>query len=418
MPKNVFVLGLDDANRDTFRDLEDRADYRFHPLLSVEELTHGEINLSELLDNANARLDSFDGNVDAIVGWWDFPVSSMVPILCRQRGLPHADLEAVLKCEHKYWSRLEQAKSIDEYPRFGLVELDDEAPPEGVSYPMWLKPVKAFSSELAFHVADQQQFRDALAEIREGIARVGDPFEFALAHIDLPEEITSSSRYCLAEEAVSGEQVTVEGYNDGTEARVYGVIDSYNYEGTSSFQRYQYPSKLPEDVLDRLYEASKRVISQIGLRSVFNIEYFWNPENGAVYLLEINPRQSQSHAMLFDQVDGVPNHQYMLQLATGHAPDLPYRQGPYNVAAKWFHRRFSDGVVRRCPTSEEIEAIHREIPGTLVEIEAKQGVLLSDLGEQDSYSYNLAIIHVGAEDEDEMHRKYERCVQALPFEFD
>lgn len=419
MPKNVFVLGLDERNRRTLEDLRDRSEYRFHPLLSVEELVKGEINLRELLDEATAQLDSFEGTVDAVVGYWDFPVSSMVPILCRRRGLPCASLEAVLKCEHKYWSRLEQSRAIDEYPRFGLVELDDETPPAGVDYPMWVKPVKAFSSELAFRVGDDEEFRSATAEIRDGIGRVGDPFEFALSHADLPSEITEvGGRHCLAEEAVSGRQVTVEGYNDGDEIHVYGVIDSHNYEGTSSFQRYQYPSQLPEEVLDRLADVSERVISRIGLRSVFNIEYFWEPDTGGIHLLEINPRQSQSHALLFEQVDGVPHHQVMLQLAMHDTPEIPHRQGPYSMAAKWFYRRFSDGVVRRSPTAEEVDAVQRDIPGVLVELEAHQGDRLCDLPEQDSYSYNLAVVHVGADSQDELEEKYERCVRALPYEFD
>lgn len=90
------------------------------------------------------QLEKFEGPVDAIIGFWDFPVSSMVPILCQRFGkLCCASLEAVVKYEHKYWSRLERQKVIDEYPRFGLVDPErDTDPPEGMSFPMWIKPVK------------------------------------------------------------------------------------------------------------------------------------------------------------------------------------------------------------------------------------------------------------------------------------
>ncbi|RCW46236.1 ATP-grasp domain-containing protein [Halopolyspora algeriensis] len=420
MPTNIFVLGLDDENRRTLESLPHAEQFRFHPLLSVDELIRGEIHLAEMLDKAEQELDSFDGTVDAIVGYWDFPVSTMVPILCHNRGLPSASLEAVLKCEHKYWSRLEQQRSIEEYPPFALVGLDDETAPDSLRYPMWVKPVKAFSSELAFLVEDDQQLREALGEIRAGIGRVGSPFDFALSHLELPPEIAEvGGQACLAEESVSGQQVTIEGYNDGETIHVYGVIDSYNYEGAPSFQRYQYPSKLPEQVIERLVDVSKRIIGRIGLRSVFNIEYFWDPSDGAINLLEINPRHSQSHAMLFEQVDGAPNHHCMVQLALGRTPQLPHRQGAYAVGAKWFYRRFSeDALVRRSPTSEEVAAVERDIPGVHVEIEAQQGTRLSELTGQDSYSYNLAVIHVGAGDEEELQDKYERCVRALAFEFE
>jgi hypothetical protein len=37
---------------------------------------------------------------------------------------------------------------------------------------------------------------------------------------------------------------------------------------------------------------------------------------------------------------------------------------------------------------------------------------------QDSYSYILANIYVGAQDEAELIEKYQRCVRALPFDID
>ncbi len=88
-----------------------------------------EVPLRRLLEKAERRLEAFDGPVDAIVGYWDFPVSSMVPILCERHGLPTASLESVVKCENKYWSRLEQQKACDAHPPFALVDLDDPRQP-------------------------------------------------------------------------------------------------------------------------------------------------------------------------------------------------------------------------------------------------------------------------------------------------
>ncbi len=197
---NVFVLGLDQHNEQILRELPDAAQYRFHSLLSIEELRFGEeIPLCDLLDKAQSQLDAFDGTVDAIIGFWDFPISTMVPILCRRLGGLHCvSLEAVVKCEHKYWSRLEQQRVIEEYPRFGLVDPErDSSPPVGVRFPMWVKPVKSFSSsDLAFGVANEQEFRDALARIREGIGRVGAPFETVLEHLELPRRSRRSAGRC------------------------------------------------------------------------------------------------------------------------------------------------------------------------------------------------------------------------------
>ncbi|WP_341539644.1 ATP-grasp domain-containing protein [Tamaricihabitans halophyticus] len=374
--------------------------------------------MSELLARAEWQLDNFDGTVDAIAGYWDFPVSSMVPLLCHRRGLPAASLTAVLKCEHKYWSRLEQEKVIDEVPRFGLVSFRADVPPPGVSYPLWLKPVKSVSSELAFKVHDDNEFRGALRQIRDGTSRVGERFQYILDQVELPTKITElGGEGCLAEEAVSGTQVTVEGYSTAGGVTIYGVIDSYNYPEGSSFLRYQYPSALPGDVIDRLRRVSERVINHIGLvDTAFNIEYFWNPSTGAVHLLEINPRHSQSHALLFDYVDGIPNHQCMVQIALGMRPNLSYRDGTYTLAAKWFLRRFTDGEVIRVPTDLEVREVERAVPGCSIEILVREGDRLSSLSEQDSYSYALATIHTGGQNDEQLQDKYNRCIELLNFD--
>ena len=422
MPNDVFVLGLDDHNRATLEALPNAAEYRFHALLSIEELQYGdEIPLPELLEKAKRQLDEFDGTVDAVIGFWDFPVSTMVPLLAAHAGTHGASLESVVKCEHKYWSRLEQAKVIDEYPAFGLVDPDnDEDPPDGVDYPMWVKPVKSFSSDLAFAVEDRDQFQDALAQIREGIGRIGEPFEFILDKLDLPDELVDiGGRACLAEETMSGEQVTLEGYVHHGDVRIFGVVDTINLPDVPSQERFQYPSGIPEAAAERMAGVARRVIKQMGLdHTTFNIEFFWDRGADVVRVLEVNPRHSQSHAELFQHVDGVANHQAMISLALGREPRLPHREGRYAIAAKWFLRHFTDGVVTRVPTDDEVAALERELDGVTIDVIVAEGDRLSELPDQDSYSYKIANLYLGGGDEAELRRKFERCAEALRFEFD
>ncbi len=420
--ENVFVLGLDEQNAELLHRLPGADRYRFHPLLDIDELLHREtIPVPEMLEAAQRQVESFDGTVHALIGFWDFPISTMVPLLYRRLGLRSASLESVVKCEHKYWSRLEQQRVIDEYPRFGLVDLDAESElPDGLHFPVWIKPVKSASSKLAYHVKDRQQLADAAAAIREGIGRMGDPFEFVLDQLDLPPEIAAAGgSACLAEEVATGAQVTVEGYSFQGDVRVYGIVDSVTCPDSPSFLRYQYPSRLPAAVADRMTDLSRRVIHQVGLDgTTFDIEYFWDAGPDSITLLEVNPRHSQSHAELFEQVDGIANHDCMLQLALGREPRPPHREGPYDVAAKWFLRRSDDGVARRVPTAEEIEQVQRDVSGCTVTVSVEPGDRLSDLHGQDSYSYAIAAIHLGAASEDELTEKYERVVSGLPFEFE
>ena len=421
MRLNIFVLGLDELNLETLQGIPHLAHYRFRPLLSVDELLYAdEIRLDDLLSKARGQLESFDGSIDAIVGYWDFPVSSMLPILCAQFGLRSPTLEAVVKCEHKYWSRLEQQKVIDEYPRFALVDLERPEVPPGLRFPLWLKPVKSVAAEYAMRVEDAAGLREAVAVIGEGVGHLGKPFDDVLSRLELPPEIArAGGQACLAEEALEGMQVTVEGYSLDGEVHVYGVVDSVRLPGSPSFLRYQYPSTLPARVVDRMVDITGRVIRQLGLDGTpFNVEFFWDAGRDTVSVLEVNPRHSQSHARLFADVDGVPNHQCMVSLALGQDPNLPHREGRYNVAAKWFLRRFTDGVVRRSPTPEETAHVEHQVPGVAVKVVAHEDRRLSEAQRQDSYSYELAHIYVGAGEERELSAKYERVVEALPFEFD
>jgi biotin carboxylase len=420
MPAHVFVLGMDELNLETLRHL-DPDEYAFHELLPKDALIGvDDIDLPALLERAQTRLETADEPVDAIIGYWDFPVSSMLPILCRRFGVPGPPLEAVVKCEHKYWSRLEQRTVIDEVPEFALVDLDDgDGLPPNLQYPVWLKPVKSVSSELAFRVGDRDEWDAAVTQIRDGIGKYGEPFAHVLEQLDdLPPEIAAvGASACLAEEAAEGRQVTVEGYADGEGAHVYGIVDSVRYPDSSSFLRYQYPSGLPEHVQARLAELSERVIERIGLTAItFNIEYFWNPDDDRIRLLEVNPRHSQSHAILFEDVDGLSNHEAMVKLALGRTPSRSPGKGRYAVAAKWFLRAFDDGVVARAPSSAEVDRVEQEVDGVTVRVVPDEGQRLSDLVQQDSYSYELAEIMVGARDEAELVAKYECCVQLLPFE--
>ncbi|WP_280383522.1 ATP-grasp domain-containing protein [Nocardia wallacei] len=418
---DIFVIALDEGNLRTLEQIPDADRFRFHPLLGVEETQEGEIPIEDLLDKAQRTLDAFDGRIGAIVGYWDFPVTALVPLLCQPLGLPSTDLEAVVKCEHKYWSRLKQSEVLDDLPKFGIVDLEGEPRlPDGMDYPVWLKPVKSFSSELAFHVHDDDEFDKAVVQIRGGVGRVGRPFEFILDRIELPPEIARvGGQACLAEETLIGVQAATEGYVHQGRVTLNGALDSINYPDTPCFLRHQYPSQLPHEIVARMFDISERVITRMGMdNSMFSIEFFCDPDSGRVSVLEINARHSQSHADLFAAVDGIPNHHCMVRLGLGLDPALPRGEGPYEIASKWYYRRFSDALVTRIPTEDEIDRLQREIPGVTIEVVPAEGTRLSDMPAQDSYSYELADLFIGADSEAEMTRKFDRCVESLHFEFD
>ncbi len=423
--KNVFVVGFDELHRDLFEALPAAAECSFHPLLSRAEQRNPEhLPVRVLLDRARRQLDAFPGSVDGIGGYWDFPTSCIVPILCSERGLPSAPLEAVLRCEHKYWSRVLQREVVPEHvPEFCAVDPFDPSAAESIplNFPFWIKPVKSFNSYLGFYVGGPDDLEQALAHIRAGIGSLAEPFDYVLSMIELPPEIKPiTGAHCIAEQIISGgRQCTVEGWGFRGEYEVYGVIDSIRYPGRSTFARYQYPSTLPAEVQERMAEISRRVMQHMGFEgSHFNIEYFWEPDTGRIWLLEINSRISQSHSELFAKVDGAANHAVLVDLALGRRPNLPHREGPFSCAAKFYERAFRDAVVRRVPDRARIEEIEARFPGAAVHVLVNPGTRLSDLIRQESYSYELAWIYMGASDEESLLADHRALVEMLDIELE
>lgn len=419
--QNVFVVGLNDFNLRKLQGINGAENYAYHGLLSPEEILEARsYPVADMIERAAGQLSAFDGSVDAIVGYMDFPVSTMLPLLRRPLGLPGATLESVLKCEHKYWSRLEQQRVVpDVTPAFEAFDPFDEASLADIdlAYPFWVKPIKSAGSWLGFRVGDARQLEHAAAMIRSQIARFGDPFDYILGQAELPAEVASvGGNWCLAEQIIGGRQVTVEGYVHKGTVRSHGIVDSVLYPGTSSFLRYQYPSSLPPAVQSRMVDGIERLLTAIGYDdSAFNIEYFYDDNTDQLWLLEINTRVAQHHSELFEKVDGVSNHQVTVDVALGQEPRMPRGEGPFRCAAACWLRRWQDGVVRQVPSPQEIAQLEESMAGVTIELEVRTGMRLSEAVDQDSYSYVLALIYIGGADEADVVARYEQCVRELHF---
>jgi hypothetical protein len=423
MSKNIFVMGLNDFNRNLLQTIHGAEHYRFHSLLENAEVEEPEVyRVKELLDKARAQLRAFSGCIDAIIGYIDMPVGFMVPILCREFGLPTASLESVLKCQHKYWSRLEQSRVISQHvPAFNLVDPFAENPLAQIqlAYPFWLKPVKSAGSYLGYRIHNRREFDKRIREIRDNIRRLSDPFNHILEYADLPDEIARVDfSHCIAEQIIGGRQCTLEGYVFEGECHVFGIVDSIRHPNRTTFSRYEYPSKLPSRITRQMIEITRRFLGYIDFNnSTFNVEFFWDETHDRIWLLEVNTRVSQSHSYLFAMVDGASNQQAMVEVGLRQHPAMPHRQGRYRYAAKFFYRWFEDAVVARTPGLETIREIQQQIPDTLIKVNVSEGMKLWHMREQDSYSYEIAWIFVAANARKQLQARYRQCVDALNFRF-
>lgn len=420
---DVFVLGLDGFQLEELYTTRPR-EVRFHPLLDVDSLVTAEkYDLDELLDRARGKLQALTGEVDAIVTHWDFPTSVIGPILSHEWGLPAPSLESVVACEHKYWSRLAQAESVPEcVPEFRAFDPFENDPLATIDmpFPFWVKPIKGHSSQLGFEVADEAGFHEALQTIREEVGRIADPFEQVLHRVEAPPEIARMpASTCLAEQIISGVQAAPEGSMARGHYAVHGVLDMHRQADGHGFSRLEYPSRLPDEVQERMIDLSERYLRHVGFDDgCFNAEFMWDRDRDQLWLVEVNTRMSQSHSDLFAKVDGMSNHEIAIDVALGRRPSLPTEKGAFDCAAKILLTHDEDAIVRRVPSDEDLERLRERFPETRLRVEVETGQRLGELANQDSYHFNIAEVFLGADSPTSLDEGQQACRELLRFEFE
>ena len=414
--RNLCVLGLDEENR-RLLDHVLAPDERL-----VEVLDHDEIRgvdrfpFDQLVEATRQRLDAHCKPIHGVTTLLDFPATELVPVLAAATGTPGPTLEAVLRCNHKYWSRLVQRDAAPtNVPAFAALDPWDERAFETLSFdpPLWIKPINAYRSHLGFHIRDREDFVAAQQVLREELPKLAGPLQEVLDRAHLPPEIAELPYgACLAEGLIGGRQCTVEGYVHRGEVVCYGVVDSVRSPHRSSFARYQDPSSLPRRITRQMAEIAQRIMGEVGYDDApFNLEFFVDRTTNQIWVLEINPRLSQSHCELFERVDGQSHHRVMLDVAQGRAPAPPHRQGRDKVAAKFFVRAWKDATVTRLPDAERVADIE-DLHDATINIHVKEGARLSELEDQEAYSYELATIFLGSDTVRDLRQRY-REIEAL-----
>jgi biotin carboxylase len=305
----------------------------------------------------------------------------LAALVAARRGLPGPEPAAVLRCQYKPVAReLERSAVPEAVPGFAV--LDGTLP---FPLPFFVKPVVGRLSQGSFRVERAEQlpapaedaYRRSFARMAE-LAGIGG-FDF---------------RGHLAEQLVDGLQVTLEGYVAGGRVVTIGVTDSVTYPGTLSFERFEYPSRLPRGRLDELAGIAARVVPALGLDDTFfNVELAV-PERGVPQIVEVNARMASQFAPLVEATHGRSTYEALFALACGEDPRWEERE-PDGVAVSWVLRVFEDALVEAVPAPE---------PG--LELYVRPGLRLAEQGPNDTQSYRLAIFSEHAETRAEA---LERC---------
>lgn len=356
-----------------------------------------------------------DANLAGVTSAVGYPGMSAVAVIAERLGLPGPRADAIMRCEHKYYSRVAQQEIVpDATPSFAIVDPHDQSTLSRVqNFPVFLKPVKSCMSMNAYRISSRE-------ELHERAPRALMPERFNKPFDDMAKAYTNlelSCDYLLVEDLLRGRQVSLEGYVFGGKPVVMGIVDGEMIADTLSFNRWLYPSRLPPHVLERMERVAARFFAGIGYNNaMFNMELMWDEERDRVYIIEVNPKIASQFPDLFEKVDGVNGYKILLQIAVGEQPAFVRKQGEFKVAASCVLRTFEDKRVMRKPGPEQIRAIQKKYPDALITVIATEGKKLSEQS-QDTHSFRYGLINIGAQSVAELEAKNEDCKSMLQFEF-
>lgn len=337
-------------------------------------------------------------------------------LVAERTGWPGTPVEAVLACQHKLYAR-EVLQRVAPEANIPFQRLDAEYGgeiPEGLSYPAFVKPVKAAFSVLARQVDHRQEL---VSHTRFDpwelwvLRHLVEPFE-KLRRERLPKAGTAHS--LMLERPQRGRQYCLDGYVFNGNYRRLGVVDAVMYPGTCAFMRFDYPGHLPETAKRQADDIAQRFLRAVGFsHGMFNMEFIHDEQTGQVKVIEFNPRLAAQFSDLYARVEGVNLH--AMALALGHGIDpatLPRSQPGANCASSFVYRSFDPARTVPMPGKPGKQAFHKAFPdGLLFQFPKVPPQIQRDFKWLGSYRYG--IVHLGGQNEEDLKLRCERASALL-----
>jgi hypothetical protein len=382
--------------------------------------------------NANLPFFDMDRFVDKLAGLakskgWN-AVSSQheqfgalaAALLAEKMGWPGTSPKAVAACQHKLYAR-QVLSLVAPETNVACQKLPcayGEDIPEGICYPVFVKPVKAAFSVLAQVVRSREELQ---AFTRFGmyelwvIKHLVRPFENVQQRL-LPGAGTAHSM--MLEEPVQharGLQYSLDGVAFNGSIKPLGIVDSVMYPGTQAFMRFDYPSRLPQAAQDQALDVAQRFLQAVGFtHGMFNMEFFYDSATQDLKVIEFNPRMASQFADLYKRVDGLNLHAMALELAHGRDPwALPRCTSTAGCASSFVYRVFDERAahlpqrIPPMPKADQMQKLHMQFPDHLLLQFPKAGHSLArDFKWLGSYRYG--IVHLGGRDHQDLHERCQR----------
>jgi biotin carboxylase len=339
-------------------------------------------------------------------------------LVAEELGLPGATPESVLAAQHKLFAR-EVLQKVAPEANVGFASLDvayGDDIPHGLSYPQFVKPVKAAFSVLAREVKNRDELR---AHTRFGrrelwvIRRLVEPFERVMKQ-RMPQANTAHRMMLETPVPLDTPQYNLDGWVFDGKAQALGVVDAVMYPGTQAFMRWEVPSRSAPSVQQRALDVAQKFLTAIGYaHGFFNMEFFHDPLTDKLSVIEFNPRMASQFADLYRRVQGRDAHAMSLALALGQDPaDVPRSAPTAGAAASQVYRSFDPQALVTMPTPAQQAEVLRRFPDALLFSYAKTAHAVQRdfkwLG-----SYRHGIVHLGGRDAADLRERTEQASRLL-----
>jgi len=329
-------------------------------------------------------------------------------------GLPGPTPQAIVAAQHKAHTRqVLQAIAPESNLAFQVLPLPSGRLPDAsmlraLSYPLYIKPVKAAFSILARRVESWEELQQHLrfsAWERYLMRRLIDPFERVSQRL-LPH--AGSAHRMLIETPVDAgvPQYNLDGYVQDGQAHAIGVVDALMYPGTQAFMRWDVPSRLPAPVQARALALAGRLLKAIGFdQGLFNLEFFHDSKTDRLTVIECNPRMASQFSDLYRRTLGLDLHALALRLALGQrGQDTPRIRPSAAVASSIVYRSFAGERTPPAPDVSRRQALMQTFPDALLfPMPKSQTGRLRDLKWTGSHRYG--VLHLGADSPDELRQR-------------
>ena len=342
-------------------------------------------------------------------------------VLARRLGLPGTDPAAIVRAQHKYYARQALATALpDANPEFCLLpyafgRTSVPAMDPGLPFPFFVKPVKAAFSVLARRVDSQQELQQHLT-FRPWethiIKRLVRPFD------DLMREVTDFDihpEHMLGEGVMEGVQINVDGWMDRGTVGFFGIVDAVMFPGTSAFQRFEYPSRLPPSARAAAFVIAEQTMRALGFdHGGFNVELFWQPATDRFKIIEVNPRVAAQFGDLYEKVDGANPFGVLVDLSVGREPRWTRGGGAFGAAASFVFREFN-GAVKIAPDKAQIDWLSSTYPDAHLQTFIKHG---NSRWRETKWlgNYRYAIVNLGGRDRQDLFSRFDVVCANLAFE--